>query len=225
MTRIEELAPTSKPASFGLAHLISQRPGVFHHRQKQREVSAVLVRILGDVNRPRLDQGRSKHRRTGKLDLSAVEQHRDPSAALESLRPASHSDRSTGRDGEQGSSRPGTIRGEYVDDGVTAPESMGLPVGRRWVELVPRRPDVVGGFSVARGFGTDAPSSVNISAASGRSAGYVRTSREHPSALRLQLPNPSESRRELSRRSPEPEPRLGGFGSGLVSHLCRPVSF
>jgi hypothetical protein len=137
MTRIEELASTSEPASFGLAHLISQRPGVIHHRQKQREISAVLVRILGDVNRPRLDQNRSKHRGTGKLDLSPFEQHWDRSAALESLRATSHSDRPTGRNGEQRSSCPSAIRGEYVDDVVTAPKAMGSPI-RRWsVELVP----------------------------------------------------------------------------------------
>ena len=38
MTGIEEFAPSSEPASFGLAHLISQRPGVIHHSQKQREL-------------------------------------------------------------------------------------------------------------------------------------------------------------------------------------------
>jgi len=100
MARREELTPASKPPPFGLAQLIAQRPGVTNGSQKQREVPAVLVWVLCDIDSPRLDQDRSENGRTGELDLTPFQQHPDLSAARESLRPTRHGDRPPGRDGE-----------------------------------------------------------------------------------------------------------------------------
>jgi hypothetical protein len=84
MTRIEEFAPASKPASFGLAELTVQRPGVIHGSQQQREVSAVLVRLVCDIDGPRLDQDCPEQGRAGEFDLASFQQHRDLSAARRS---------------------------------------------------------------------------------------------------------------------------------------------
>lgn len=164
MTRIEELAPASKPASFGFAQLIAQRPGVIHGSQKQREVPAVLVWVVCDIDGPRLDQDRSEHGRAGELDFSSFQQHPDLSAPRESLRPTRHGDRPAGRDGEQRGLCPDTIGGEYIDDGVAAPESMSPPIRRRSVELVPETLQRPRGFLRGSGQGTDVHHQVDVAA-------------------------------------------------------------
>lgn len=97
MTRVEELAPASKPASFGRTQLFAQRPWVINRSQKQREIPTMLVRIVGHTNGPCLDQDRSEHGRTREFEFSSIQPHGDRSAARESLRPASHGDRPSGR--------------------------------------------------------------------------------------------------------------------------------
>lgn len=126
----------------------------------------MLVRIFGNVNCTCLDQDRSKYGWAGKFDLSSVEQHRDMPAALESLRAASHGDRPTRRNGEQGGPCAGPIGREYVDDGVKTPESMSPPVGRRWGELIAETHQRGRRFLSGAGQGTDIHHHVNVSARS-----------------------------------------------------------
>jgi hypothetical protein len=71
MTRIEEFAPASEPASFGIPEATVQRPGVIHGSQQQREVPAVLVRIMCDIDGPRLDQDCPEQGRAREFDFSS----------------------------------------------------------------------------------------------------------------------------------------------------------
>ena len=220
MTRIEEFAPASEPASLGLVELTVQRSGVIHGSQQQREVPAVLVRVACDIDGPRLDQDCPEQGRAGEFHLSSFQQQRDLSAAFESLRPASHGNGPAGRDREQGGSWPDAIRGEEIDNGVGPTEPMGQPIRRRRVEHVPeaflrRRSHLCG-----TGQGTDIDHDVDVSARpADRQSVFVGEQKHH---LRPnQRPGSSrKSRRQLGRGSPD-----GEFGLERAADLDRCHAF